>query len=312
MLGFPADVDGTARQRRLDGDDDGARRRAARQERRRRARRRPARRAARRSRSTCRPRRTAARARRSSCSDSAARRSGRFATDADYRMRVDALEAAIADDLARGVRPIAVDRHRRLDQHRRDRRSRRDRRRLPAPRRLDARGRRVRRSGDPLHASTPARCARSRRPTASRSIRTSGCSSRSRPASSLVRDAEAMRSAFSLVPPYIRQSGSAGERLRPAVVQRVRLPADARIPRAESLDDDAAVRARRDIKAAIEENLALAGYLADRVRAAPDLELDGAAQPQRRLLPVRWRPAEQRPIGSVQAFRPATRTRSPR
>ena len=49
-----------------------------------------------RSRSTCHPRRTAARARRSSCSDSAARRSGRSRPSADYRMDVDALDAALA------------------------------------------------------------------------------------------------------------------------------------------------------------------------------------------------------------------------
>ena len=54
---------------------------------------------------------------------------------------------------------------------------------------------------------------------------------------------------------------------RAAVVQRVRLPADARIPRVEGLDDDAAVRAG-GFKAAIEENIALARYLAASASAA--------------------------------------------
>ena len=59
----------------------------------------------------------------------------------------------------------------------------------------------------------------------------------------LVRDAEAMRAAFSLVPPCIRQSGRRD--LRAALVQPVRLPADPRLPRAQGLDDAAAVRAAR-------------------------------------------------------------------
>ena len=211
MLGFPAGVGGAARQRRIDGDDDGARRGTARQERRRRPRRTACATRRRRSPSTCRPRRTAARARRSNCWDSAAPRSGRSPTGADYRMNVDALEAAHRRTTAR----TACGRSRSSPPAARPTPARSTTStRSPASAAVTTCGctwtRRTagRRSSRP---STAARCARSRRPTASRSIRTSGCSCRSKPASSLVRDAEAMRSAFSLVPPYIRQSGSAGE-----------------------------------------------------------------------------------------------------
>ena len=99
-------LDGPAGQRRLDGDADRACGRPARQERRRRPRRRAARRAARRLRSTCRRKRTAARARRSSCSASAARHPD-VPTDADFRMDVAALAAAL-DETGGGVRPFAV------------------------------------------------------------------------------------------------------------------------------------------------------------------------------------------------------------
>ena len=127
-------------------------------------------------------RRTAARARRSSCSGSAARAIRTMPTDA--RLPDGCRRARRSDRGATsraGVRPIAVDRQRRHDQHRRDRRSRRDCGRLRAPRvwlHVDAA------YGGPaiLIGRVRGRAgAASRAPTASRSIRTSGCSCRSRP-----------------------------------------------------------------------------------------------------------------------------------
>jgi len=88
----------------------------------------------------------------------------------------------------------------------------------------------------------------------------------------VVRDAEAMRSAFSLVPPYIRQSGSAGEVyglpwFSEYGFQQTR---GFRALKVWMTLQQFGLQGYRDV---IEENLALAGYLADRVRSAPDLEL---------------------------------------
>jgi aromatic-L-amino-acid/L-tryptophan decarboxylase len=88
----------------------------------------------------------------------------------------------------------------------------------------------------------------------------------------IVRDAEAMRSAFSLVPPYIRQSGSAGEVyglpwFSEYGFQQTR---GFRALKVWMTLQQFGLKGYREV---IEENLALAGYLADRVRRAPDLEL---------------------------------------
>jgi aromatic-L-amino-acid decarboxylase len=88
----------------------------------------------------------------------------------------------------------------------------------------------------------------------------------------VVRDAEAMRSAFSLVPPYIRQSGSAGEVyglpwFSEYGFQQTR---GFRALKVWMTLQQFGLQGYREI---IEENLALAGYLADLVRTAPDLEL---------------------------------------
>jgi glutamate/tyrosine decarboxylase-like PLP-dependent enzyme len=88
----------------------------------------------------------------------------------------------------------------------------------------------------------------------------------------IVRDAEAMRSAFSLVPPYVRQSGSAGEVyglpwFSEYGFQQTR---GFRALKVWMTLQQFGLQGYREV---IEENLALAAYLADRVRSAPDLEL---------------------------------------
>jgi aromatic-L-amino-acid/L-tryptophan decarboxylase len=88
----------------------------------------------------------------------------------------------------------------------------------------------------------------------------------------LIRDAEAMRSTFSLVPPYIRQSGSAGEVyglpwLSEYGFQQTR---GFRALKVWMTLQEFGLSGYRE---AIEDNLSLAGYLADRVSRLPDLEL---------------------------------------
>ena len=89
----------------------------------------------------------------------------------------------------------------------------------------------------------------------------------------IVRDAEAMRIAFSLVPPYLRTDGSTSGVGGSALVQRVRLSADARIPRAEGLDDDEAVRAARATRRRSKTISRWRDISPIASRAAPDLEL---------------------------------------
>jgi aromatic-L-amino-acid decarboxylase len=88
----------------------------------------------------------------------------------------------------------------------------------------------------------------------------------------LVRDAEAMRSAFSLVPPYIRQSGSAGEVYGLPWFSEFGFQ-QTRGFRALKVWMTMQQFGVSGYRAAIEENLALAGYLADRVREMPELAL---------------------------------------
>jgi glutamate/tyrosine decarboxylase-like PLP-dependent enzyme len=88
----------------------------------------------------------------------------------------------------------------------------------------------------------------------------------------VVRDAEAMRAAFSLVPPYIRQSGSAGEVYGLPWFSEYGFQ-QTRGFRALKVWMTLQQFGLAGYKQTIEENIALAGYLADRVRRAPELAL---------------------------------------
>jgi glutamate/tyrosine decarboxylase-like PLP-dependent enzyme len=88
----------------------------------------------------------------------------------------------------------------------------------------------------------------------------------------VVRDAEAMRSTFSLVPPYIRQSGSAGEVYGLPWFSEYGFQ-QTRGFRALKVWMTMLQFGLRGYKAAIDENIALAHYLADCVRQSPDLAL---------------------------------------
>jgi aromatic-L-amino-acid decarboxylase len=194
-----------------------------------------------------------------------------IATGVDYRMNVEALEAAIADDHARGVRPIAViatggstntgaiddlfsiaDLCRRHDvwMH------------------VDAA------YGGPAILSTEYAGAL-RAVAQADSVALDPHKWLFVPVEAglvIVRDAEAMRSAFSLVPPYVRQSGSAGEVYGLPWFSEYGFQ-QTRGFRALKVWMTLQQFGLSGYREAIEENLALAGYLADRVRSAPDLEL---------------------------------------
>jgi glutamate/tyrosine decarboxylase-like PLP-dependent enzyme len=88
----------------------------------------------------------------------------------------------------------------------------------------------------------------------------------------LVRDAEAMRTTFSLVPPYIRQSGSAGDVYGLPWFSEYGFQ-QTRGFRALKVWMTMQQFGLNGYKAAIEENLALASYLADCVSRSPDLAL---------------------------------------
>jgi aromatic-L-amino-acid decarboxylase len=88
----------------------------------------------------------------------------------------------------------------------------------------------------------------------------------------LVRDGDAMRSAFSLVPPYIRSEGSAGGVYGLPWFSEYGFQ-QTRGFRALKVWMTMQQFGMNGFKAAIEDNLALAAYLTDRVRSAPDLEL---------------------------------------
>ena len=88
----------------------------------------------------------------------------------------------------------------------------------------------------------------------------------------LVRDAEAMRAAFSLVPPYLRTDGSTTGVGGPPWFSEYGFQ-QTRGFRALKVWMTMKHLGLDGYKAAIEENLALAGYLVDRVRSAADLEL---------------------------------------
>jgi aromatic-L-amino-acid decarboxylase len=88
----------------------------------------------------------------------------------------------------------------------------------------------------------------------------------------LVRDGEAMRAAFSLVPPYIRQSGSAGEVYGPSWFSEFGFQ-QTRGFRALKVWMTMQQFGLSGYKEAIDENIAIAAYLAARVREVPYLEL---------------------------------------
>jgi len=88
----------------------------------------------------------------------------------------------------------------------------------------------------------------------------------------LIRDGEAMRSAFSLVPPYIRGHGSAGDVYGLPWFSEYGFQ-QTRGFRALKVWMTMQQFGLNGYKAAIEDNLSLAQYLADRVRSAPDLGL---------------------------------------
>jgi aromatic-L-amino-acid/L-tryptophan decarboxylase len=88
----------------------------------------------------------------------------------------------------------------------------------------------------------------------------------------LVRDGEAMRSAFSLVPPYIRGHGSAGDVYGLPWLSEYGFQ-QTRGFRALKVWMTMQQHGLNGCKAAIEDNLSIAQYLADRVRSAPDLGL---------------------------------------
>ena len=88
----------------------------------------------------------------------------------------------------------------------------------------------------------------------------------------LVRDGEAMRSAFSLVPPYVRAQGSAGEVYGLPWFSEYGFQ-QTRGFRALKVWMAMQQFGTNGYKAALEENIALARYLADCVRSAGDFEL---------------------------------------
>jgi aromatic-L-amino-acid decarboxylase len=88
----------------------------------------------------------------------------------------------------------------------------------------------------------------------------------------LVRDAEAMRSTFSLVPPYIRQSGSAGDVYGLPWFSEYGFQ-QTRGFRALKIWMTLQEFGLNGYRAAIEENLSLAAYFAECVRKTPELEL---------------------------------------
>jgi aromatic-L-amino-acid decarboxylase len=215
--------------------------------------------------------------------------------DADYRMQLDALDAAIRDDLARGVRPIAViatggstntgaiddlvaiaEVCRRHDvwMH------------------VDAA------YGGPAILSTEYAGALQAIAHAD-SVALDPHKWMFVPVEAgmvLVRDGEAMRAAFSLVPPYIRQSGSAGEVYGLPWFSEFGFQ-QTRGFRALKVWMTMQQFGLSGYKEAIDENIALAAYLAQRVRESADLEL--TAPPGLSVVCFRY-------IGGVAASGPAS------
>jgi aromatic-L-amino-acid decarboxylase len=193
-------------------------------------------------------------------------------TDDDYRMRVDALASAIADDRARGVRPIAVVATAGTTN-------------TGAIDDIEAIVLLCRQHDIWLHVDAayggPAILTGEYGPRLARAF--AGADSVALdphkwmfvPVEAgfvIVRDAEAMRAAFSLVPPYIRSAGSPTgvyglpwfseygfQQTRGFRALKVWMTI-----KHEGLDG---------LRSTIEDNIALARYLADRIRTTPNLEL---------------------------------------
>jgi aromatic-L-amino-acid decarboxylase len=193
-------------------------------------------------------------------------------TDDDYRMRVDALASAISDDRARGMRPIAVVATAGTTN-------------TGAIDDIEAISALCRQHDIWLHVDAayggPAILTGEYGPQLSRAF--SGADSVALdphkwmfvPVEAgfvIVRDAQAMRAAFSLVPPYIRSAGS------PTGVYGLPWFSEygfqqTRGFRALKVWMTIKHEGLEGLKATIEENIALARYLADRIHATPQLEL---------------------------------------
>jgi glutamate/tyrosine decarboxylase-like PLP-dependent enzyme len=104
----------------------------------------------------------------------------------------------------------------------------------------------------------------------------------------MIRDADAMRSAFSLVPPYIRAKGSASDVMGLPWFSEYGFQ-QTRGFRALKVWMTMKQFGRAGHKEAIGGNIALAGYLADRVRNEPDFEL--MAPPSLSIVCFRYVPA---------------------
>jgi aromatic-L-amino-acid/L-tryptophan decarboxylase len=194
-----------------------------------------------------------------------------IATGSDYRMNVGALDAALAEDRARHVTPIAVIASAGTTN-------------TGAIDDLDAIGEICRRHDAWLHVDAayggPAILAdeyadRLRGLGAADSVALDPHKWLFVPVEAglvFVRDAEAMRSAFSLVPPYLRTDGSTTGVGGPPWFSEFGFQ-QTRGFRALKVWMAMKEFGLAGYKAVIEENIDLAAYLADRVRSSPDLGL---------------------------------------
>jgi aromatic-L-amino-acid/L-tryptophan decarboxylase len=188
--------------------------------------------------------------------------------DDEFRMNIAALDAAVSEDRARGVQPVAAVATAGTTN-------------TGAIDDLDAAAAVCRRHGVWLHVDaayggpavlTDAYASRLRGLAAADSIAIDPHKWLFVPVEAglvLVRDADAMRATFSLVPPYLRSAPGVGG-----------LPwfseygfQQTRGFRALKVWMTMKEAGLRGLAAAIDENLALAGYLADRIREAADFEL---------------------------------------
>jgi len=192
-------------------------------------------------------------------------------TDVDFRMKVDALEQAIEDDRARGVQPIAVVATAGTTN-------------TGAIDEIDRIADVCQRHGIWLHVDAAyggpailsnAYAARLAPLARADSVALDPHKWMFVPVEAglvMVRDAASMRSAFSLVAPYLRTDGSSSGVGGPPWFSEYGFQ-QTRGFRALKVWMTMQQLGLRGLKAAIEENLALAAYLADAVGAAADLEL---------------------------------------
>ena len=191
--------------------------------------------------------------------------------DADFQMNVDALDQAIEDDLARGVQPIAVVASAGTTN-------------TGAIDDIDRIADVCQRHGIWLHVDaayggpailSTAYAARLAPLARADSVALDPHKWMFVPVEAglvMVRDAAAMRSAFSLVAPYLRTDGSSSGVGGPPWFSEYGFQ-QTRGFRALKVWMTMQQFGLQGLKAAIEDNLALAAYLADSVRAAPDFEL---------------------------------------